>query len=146
MTFPKPAPAQVIRYSYLWHKDAVLGAEEGVKDRPCAVIMMVQDENGEDIVTVLPITHTPPQNPVDALEIPYLTKQRLGLDDARSWVVLTEANRFYWPGPDLRMTRPRDATSVLYGSLPSSFFEKIRLAFLAQIKTSRSSLIVKRTE
>jgi hypothetical protein len=26
----------------------------------------------------------------------------LGLDEPRSWVVLTEANRFPWPDPDLR--------------------------------------------
>jgi hypothetical protein len=95
LTFPKPAPAQVIRYSYLWHQDAIRGAEEGSKDRPCAIIMMVQDENGEDVVTVLPITHTPPNNPADALEIPHLTKQRLGLDNDRSWVVITESNQIY---------------------------------------------------
>lgn len=146
MPFPKPAPAQVIRYSYLWHKDAVLGAEEGGKDRPCAIIMMVQNESGDDVVTVLPITHTPPRDPADALEIPADTKRRLGLDDDRSWIVITESNRFYWPGPDLRMTQPGDAASVLYGSLPGAFFEKVRIAFLAKVKAARSSTIVIRTE
>ena len=33
------------------------------------------------------------------MEIPLATKARLGLDDARSWIVLNEANRFIWPGP-----------------------------------------------
>jgi len=45
-------------------------------------------------VTVLPISHTPPANPALAVEIPHETKRRLGLDDERSWIVLTEANRF----------------------------------------------------
>jgi len=107
--------------------------------------MMVQDEAGEDMVTVLPITHTPPHHPSDALEIPLQTKRRLGLDDERSWVVLTEANRFYWPGPDLRMTRAGEANSVLYGSLPGAFFEKLRLAFLEKIRAARASMVVKRT-
>lgn len=146
MPFPKPAPAQVIRYSYLWHRDAVRGVEEGSKDRPCAIVMMVQDENGEDVVTVLPITHTPPHDPADALEIPSETKRRLGLDDDRSWVVVTESNRFYWPGPDLRMAQPADAASVLYGSLPGAFFERVRLAFIAKVRAARSSPIVTRTE
>lgn len=64
--------------------------------------MTVHDKDGRDIVTVLPVTHSPPQTPEDAVEIPADTKRRLGLDEAPSWVVLTEANRFVWPGPDLR--------------------------------------------
>jgi hypothetical protein len=145
LTFPKPVPAQVIRYSYLWHKDAALGAEEGNKDRPCAIVMMVQNEDGEDVVTVLPITHAPPYDSADALEIPADTKRRLGLDDARSWVVVAESNRFRWPGPDLRMARPGEAESILYGSLSGAFFEKVRLAFLAKIRAARAN-IVTRTE
>ena len=145
MAFPKPAPAQVIRYSYLWHKDATRGAEEGSKDRPCAIVMMVKNEDGEDLVTVLPITHTPPHNPDDAIEIPHQTQRRLGLDDVRSWVVLTESNRFYWPGPDLRMSRPGEAESVLYGILPNAFYERVRQAFLQMIRADRSS-VVARTE
>jgi hypothetical protein len=45
-------------------------------------------------VTVLPITHTPPDATALAVEIPHPVKRRLGLDDARSWVILTAANRF----------------------------------------------------
>ncbi len=146
MAFPKPAPAQVIRYSYLWHKDAKRGAEEGSKDRPCAIVLMVQSEDGENIVTVLPITHTPPHDPADAIEIPHNTKRRMGLDGVRSWVVVTEANRFYWPGPDLRPTRSGDANSVLYGILPYAFFEKVRLAFLKKLEAANSSALVTRTE
>ena len=43
----------------------------------------------------------PPHDPEAAVEIPLATKMRLGLDDDRSWIILTEANRFTWPGPDL---------------------------------------------
>ena len=32
-----------------------------------------------------------------AIEIPAQTKKRLGLDEDRSWIMLTEANRFVWP-------------------------------------------------
>jgi hypothetical protein len=64
-----------------------------VKDRPCAVVLVVLREGEHPIVRVLPVTHTPPANPADALEIPTLTKERLGLDSERSWVVLHLA----WP-------------------------------------------------
>ena len=145
MPLPKPVQGLVIRYSYLWRSEHLLGREEGVKDRPCAVILTTKQEDGEDIVSVLPITHTPPQGAAFAVEIPVATKARLGLDSERSWVVLTEANRFIWPGPDLRPVRAADNASVAYGLLPYRLTEEIRLKFLALAKT-RKARIVGRTE
>ena len=98
VALPQPVPGLVIRYSYLWLEEHRKGQEEGVKDRPCAVILVTQDAEGEQLVTVLPVTHSTPTNPSLAIEIPAETKRRLGLDDARSWVVLTEANQFTWLG------------------------------------------------
>ena len=98
------------------------------------MILAVTNEEGRDVVTVLPITHTPPSaSEADlAIEIPNPTEiRRLGLDDARSWVVLTDANRFTWPGPDLRPARRGDASSVLHGELPGDLLLKIRDGFLA---------------
>lgn len=118
MPLPRPVPGLVLRYSYLWREEYLKGLEEGRKDRPCAVILVVEDESGRQVVTVLPVTHSPPSDPSQALEIPVETKHRLGLDDERSWVVMTEANQFEWPGPDLRPTRAGEAGSVAYGHLP----------------------------
>lgn len=145
MTFPAPVPGLVIRYSYLWSSEHARGQEEGVKDRPCAVILVTTDEAGDQVVTVLPITHTPPVDPAFAIEIPPLTKQRLGLDSERSWVVLTEANRFLWPGPDLRPLTPGDPDSLAYGLLPHGLFEAIRQRFIEIIK-ARQARLVPRTE
>ena len=142
--FPKPLPGQVISYAYLWQTEHQRGQEEGLKDRPCAIILVVTTEDGNEIVTVLPITHTPPSNPDLAVEIPPATKRRLGLDDARSWIVLTEANRFTWPGPDLRPMRRGEAASVLYGELPGSLLVKIRDGFLVAHKKHKT--IVLRSE
>jgi hypothetical protein len=102
VNIPQPEPGLVIRYSYLWLSEYQAGQEEGTKDRPCAVILALDDEDGETRVLVLPITHTPPSDPSTAVEIPLQTKQRLGLDFERSWIVLSEANEFFWPGADLR--------------------------------------------
>jgi hypothetical protein len=101
----EPYAGLVIRYSYLWKREHEAGREDGTKDRPCAVVMAIVDQDGEWDVLVLPITHSPPPDPADAIEIPTETKKRLGLDTDRSWVVITEANEFLWPGPDLLFCR-----------------------------------------
>ena len=131
MSWPTPRPGLVIRYSYLWAREAAAGREEGVKDRPCAIILVVRrDADGSDIVRVLPITHAPPVDPIDGLEIPATTKLRLGLDSERSWIVLTEANDFVWPGPDLRPAVSGDPSSVACGMLPPRLFAHLKQKIL----------------
>lgn len=102
----------MIRYAYLWSDESRRGREEGVKDHPCSVILVTQEQRGDQIVTVLPITHSEPKDANLALEIPSVTKKRLGLDSERSWIVLSEANQFTWPGPDLRPAVRGDADTV----------------------------------
>ena len=134
MALPTPAPGLVIRYSYLWMREYAAGRDEGVKDRPCAIVVMLTDEDGDQVVTVLPITHTPPSDPSQAVEIPAETKRRLRLDRDRSWVMLTEANQFVWPGPDLRPAMPGNMGSVAYGVLPEALFNDIRRKFAAAVR------------
>jgi hypothetical protein len=145
VSFPEPYAGLVIRYSYLWKREFDAGREEGVKDRPCAIVMVVLDEDGDKEVLVLPITHSPPANPADAIEIPTITKSRLGLDGDRSWIVITEANEFVWPGPDLRPVSGRDASTIAYGPLPPRFFAHVRDKFLERDQSEKSRR-VKRTE
>lgn len=145
MGFPAPVPGLVIRYSYLWLDEHRNGREEGVKDRPCAIVLVTDDTDDGRTVLVLPVTHTPPQNPGGAIEIPAATKLRLGLDDMRSWIVLTEANRFVWPGPDLRPAKPGNAGSVAYGQLPYAFFEQVRLGFIKAVKERRARSVPRST-
>lgn len=80
-----------------------------------------------------------------AVEIPKITKDRLGLDDERSWVILSEANRFTWPGPDLRPLCTGEMESVAYGLLPFGLAEQIRSRFIALLKARRTR-VVSRTE
>lgn len=135
----------IIRYSYLWRSEHRQGREDGVKDRPAAVVLVTMTQDGDRMVTVLPITHTPPADPRLAVEIPAATKQRLRLDAERSWVVLTEANRFVWPGPDLRPLVPGDASSAAYGLLPFRLTEEIRLRFLTFVKERQAHLVGRTT-
>lgn len=116
-----PRVGAVIRYSYLWADEAERGREEGSKDRPCAIVIAVQTEGGGRLFYVLPITHSPPRVEDLAVELPPATKQRLGLDDARSWIVTRELNRFTWPGPDIR---PDSDGEAVLGILPASLIEQ----------------------
>ncbi|MBX9826428.1 MAG: hypothetical protein K2Y27_15745 [Xanthobacteraceae bacterium] len=134
-----------MRYSYLWEREARQGREEGVKDRPCAIVLVLLREGEHPVVRVLPVTHAPPKEPDDALEIPQATKQRLGLDAERSWVMLTEANDFIWPGPDLRPAVNGDLSSVVYGMLPPGFMRVLRERLLQRWRDKRMS-VTQRTE
>jgi len=145
VNFPDPFPGLVIRYAYLWKREFEAGRDEGTKDRPCAIVMAVIDAQGDSEVLVLPITHSPPDHPAEAIEIPRVTKDRLGLDSERSWIVLTEANEFLWPGPDLRSIPGRDASTVAYGPLPPRFFAHVRDRLLDRDQRAKI-MRVQRTE
>jgi hypothetical protein len=92
----------------------------------------------------LPVTHTPPRDPAHGLEIPTSTKRRLGLED-QSWIVLTEANIFAWPGPDLRPSPGKGAESVAFGALPRELFNTMRDRVL-ELDKQRKVRLVPRTE
>jgi hypothetical protein len=146
MPLPKPEPGLVIRYAYLWLSEFRAGREEGVKDRPCAIVAAIQEEpGGERRALVLPITHRKPSYLEWAIEIPPAVKRHLGLDGEQSWIVLNESNEFTWPGPDLRMLPGGDEGSIAYGFLPPHLFAKIRKTFLAMVQEG-SAHRVKRTE
>ena len=145
MRLPEPAPGLVISYAYLWHDEARRGLEEGSKDRPCVIVLSaVQDELGT-VVTVAPITHGPPREPEAAVELPAATKRRLGLDGERSWVVVSEVNRFRWPGPDLRPIAWADPPRVVYGLLPARLFLRIREK-LIDTASRRGAPVVRRSD
>jgi hypothetical protein len=132
----------VFRYSYLWHRQHVAGRREGDKDRPCLVLALVRvNEDGRSIVRVLPITHSPPNDPDTSIEIPRAVKVRLKLDDEQSWIVVSESNRFIWPGPDIR---PLDTPDGYYGPLPPALFGQVRQRFV-MLARNESHLVTPRS-
>lgn len=141
MSWPRPQPGLVIRYAYLWRREALAGQEEGAKDRPCAVVLAHREEEGETRVYVLPVTHSPPQDATEAVAIPASVKQRLRLDHERSWVVVSEANVFTWPGPDLRFVPGRGPASAAYGFLPPALFKVVRDRFLERARRRQARLV-----
>jgi hypothetical protein len=129
MSIPTPEAGLVISYSYLWHREHQAGRDEGRKDRPAVIVLAVDSDPHGPVVTVLPITHAPPSEPGRAVEIPPALKRHLGLDEARSWVVVSEGNEFLWPGYDLRKVPGTD--TYQYGFLAPRFFDRVIKAFVA---------------
>lgn len=72
-------------------------------------------------------------------------KRRLRLDEERSWVVVSEANVFTWPGPDLRFVPGKGRESAAYGFLPPALFRVVRDRFLERARR-RLARLVHRTE
>ena len=141
MSLPPPEPGLVLRYSYLWLREHRAGREEGVKDRPCAIVLAVRDSSDHTQVLVVPVTHTPPTTPAEAIELPASIKQHLGLDTERSWIMLNESNLFEWPGPDLRPIPGGDPDAVTYGQLPEALYDIVREKWLDAFDKGRAGQI-----
>jgi hypothetical protein len=146
VSLPEPVPGLVIRYSYVWRREADKGEESGRKRRPCAVILTVQRADGEIIVYAAPITHSAPKEEWEAVPLSGAVKRRLGLDDLPSWIVTTEFNAFRWPGADLAMLPEELAPGeVAYGLLPSVLVDRIVAQFRENTARGRVRA-VKRTD
>jgi hypothetical protein len=136
MVIPTPEPGLIISYSYVWDHEAQSGQEEGRKDRPCVIALAVErQQDGETLVTVLPVTHRAPDDAAAAVEIPSAVKKHLGLDHERSWIVVSEGDQFVWPGYDLRKVRNTERYD--YGYLPPRFFEQVLTAFRSWHKVNK---------
>jgi hypothetical protein len=136
VALPAPVPGLVIGYAYLWRDEARRGVEEGRKDRPAVIVLAVQEKLGETIVTVAPISHRRPNDPEEGIEIPALTKARLGLDEQPSWIIASDLNQFVWPGADLRPTR-RGSDEFAYGLVPRTLYLALRQKVLAIARRGR---------
>lgn len=96
----------VIRFHFLWGREAARGELEGRKPRRTVVGFRF-----DDLLLLFPITTKAPEPGRFACEIPDTEKRRAGLDgDARSWIILDEANtdsisRSHYLEPDCEIGR-----------------------------------------
>lgn len=128
MHIPIPKVGYVISYAYVWRHEYEAGQREGLKNRPAMIVLAATaNEGGRIFVTVAPITHSPPGDPAGAVEIWPRTKERLGLDGERSWIIVDDLNIFMWPGYDLQPV-PGRAETCLYGPLPAELIRQVQTA------------------
>ncbi len=94
MSFEALRTGAVIRYPYLWAREASHGETEGRKFRPGAVGVRIPKAGGEDALVLFPITSQQPAKGRFASEVPETEKRRAGLDgNVRLWIVLDEYNQ-----------------------------------------------------
>lgn len=128
MRLPEPEPGLVIRYDYLWSREAEAGRKSG-KERPACLIATIDSASDPRFVAILPITHSEPKGRTAGVEIPPRVCEHLGLDGERSWVVVSEFNVDDWPNAGLSPV-PGRRGQFAYGFLPPRLFAAIKAKFL----------------
>ena len=136
MALPDPKPGLVVRYDYLWTHEAAAGRDQG-KTRPTCLIAATDPAVRPRYVVLLPITHTMPAGDTAGIEIPARVRQALGLDDAPSWVILSEHNIDEWPTAGLSPL-PGLLDVFSYGFIPPGLFTQIKARFLELARSKKS--------
>lgn len=139
MPLPRPEPGLVIRYDYLWLGETKSARASG-KERPACLVATLDDEADPRLVVILPITHSQPRRGTVGMEISREVARKLGLDDERSWIVISEANVDFWPNAGLAPL-PGKRGVFAYGFLPPALFESVRDRFLKLLGERRAKLV-----
>ena len=101
-----------------------------MKDRPVAVVLLTRNVDGLDLVHVVPLSTKPPAPGDHGIEVPDAVRRQLGLSGGRSWIVVSEWNRYTWPGYDTRPIPGREPETS-YGFIPSSLLRRVLDAMVA---------------
>jgi hypothetical protein len=128
MALPDPQPGLVIRYDYLWTREAAAGRQQG-KDRPACLVAATDSTVKPRFVVILPITHTAPSGDAVGIEIPAKVRAATGLDDEPSWVIVSDHNVDEWPNAGLAPI-PGQPGMFSYGFVPPGLFKQIKSKFL----------------
>ena len=67
-------------------------------------------------------------------------KQAIGLDDASSWVIVSEHNVDEWPNGGLSPV-PGQGEAFAYGFLPPGLFAQVKAAFLELTRNKRTGAV-----
>ena len=88
------AAGEVIVYPYRWveERDADR-SQDGVKDRPCCVVVTATTSSGAILIFLAPVSSKPPRVGQTALPIPALERKRAGLERyPDAWIYVDEVN------------------------------------------------------
>jgi hypothetical protein len=139
VTLPEPRPGLVIRYDYLWTKEAAAGRTQG-KERPACLVAAMDAMSSPRFVVILPITHTRPDKDTMGIEIPARVREALGLDDAPSWIIVSEHNVDEWPNSGLAPLPGRPGV-FSYGFIPPRLFADVKDRFLELYEKEKSGRV-----
>lgn len=139
MALPDPKPGLIVRYDYLWSREAAAGRDQG-KDRPTCLVAASDSLARPRYVVLLPITHSTPDAGTIGIEIPAKVKRAIGLDDAPSRVIISEYNVDEWPNAGLSPI-PGKPGSFSYGFIPPRLFAQIKAKFLELARQNKSGAV-----
>jgi hypothetical protein len=139
VALPDPKPGLVVRYDYLWSREAAAGRDQG-KDRPACLVAASDSLTRPRHVLLLPITHSPPDAGAIGIEIPAKVKRAIGLDEAPSWVIVSEYNIDEWPNAGLSPI-PGSRGAFSYGYIPPGLFAQIKAKFLELARQNKSGAV-----
>lgn len=136
MPLPEPRPGLLIRYDYLWSREAAAGRELG-KERPACLVAVTDPMALPRFVVILPITHARPDDDTVGVEIPAKVREALGLGDAPSWAIVSEHNVDEWPNGGLAPLPGRPGV-FSYGFIPPGLFAQVKARFLELYEKGRT--------
>jgi hypothetical protein len=137
VVLPEPKAGLVIRYGYVWSREAARGRDQG-KDRPACLVAASDSTTMPRFVVILPVTRTAPAGDTVGIEIPPPVRQALALDDAPSWVIVSEHNVDEWPNAGLAPVPGRPGI-FSYGFVPPGLFAQIKARFLELSEQGRGT-------
>src|SRR5216683_4596817 len=136
MALPDPKACLVVRYDYLWSREAAAARSKGI-DRPTCIVATSDSLTRPRYVVLLPITHSPPDADTIGIEIPTKVKQAIGLDSVPSWVIVSEHNIDEWPNAGLSHV-PGKPGVFAYGFISPGLFARIKAKFLDLARNEKS--------
>ena len=136
MALPEPRPGLVIRYDYLWSREAAAGRDQG-KERPACLVAATDSTTSPRFVVILAITHTRPDKDTVGVEIQAKVREGLGLDDVPSWVIVSEHTVDEWPNGGLAPLPGRPGV-FSYGFIPPGLFAQVKAKFLELYEKGRA--------
>jgi hypothetical protein len=139
VALPDPKAGLVVRYDYLWSRESAAGRSQG-KDRPACIVAASDSLTRPRYVVLLPITHSPPDAQTIGIQIPIKVKQAIGLDDAPSWVIVSEHNIDEWPNAGLSPV-PGKPGVFAYGFIPPGLFAEVKAKFLELAREQKSGAV-----
>lgn len=125
----------MIEFAYLWAHERAAGRLEGVKDRRCVIVAVLE---GGARVAVMPITGTEPAHEHKIA----LPGGALGLERP-SWIVTSELNITRWPGHDLRPARKPSGAWWRYGRLSDALRRRLADAVQALVQAGQAKVVTR---
>jgi hypothetical protein len=130
-----PQVGDIVRFNYLWAREAEVGEESGRKARPVCVIVRTSADPAA--LFLLPLTSRPPEKTRAALGVPEIECKRGGLRSP-CWIICDEYNR-------VTMDLAHDFESLdAVGTFSASFLKQIASSLKREALARRAKMVIRR--